>query len=44
VRELAQLGRRLLGVVERLGQQGEGILLLVLEGAVGQLQRDDRVD
>ena len=27
VRELAQLGRRALGVVERLGQQGGGILL-----------------
>jgi hypothetical protein len=43
-RELAQLGRRLLGVVERLGQQGGEILLLVLQGAVCQLQRDDRVD
>ena len=28
VRELAQLGRRLLGVVERLGQQGGGVRLL----------------
>ena len=35
--ELAQLGRRLLGVVERLGQQGGGILPLVLDGAAGEL-------
>jgi hypothetical protein len=44
VRELAQLGHRLLGLVEHLGQQGGGILLLVLEGAVCELERDDRVD
>ena len=42
--ELAQLGRRLLGVVERLGQEGGGILPFVLAGAAGKLQRDDRVD
>jgi hypothetical protein len=44
VRELAQLRRRLLGVVERLGEQGGNVLLLVLDGAVGQLERDDRMD
>jgi hypothetical protein len=44
VRELAQLGRRVLGVAERLGQKSGGIRLLVLQGAAGKLQRDDRVD
>ena len=44
VGELAQLGRRLLGVVERLGQQAGELLLLVLQGAACQLERDDRVD
>jgi hypothetical protein len=42
VRELAQLGRRLLGVPERLGQQA--VVLLALLGALGRLQRDDGVD
>jgi hypothetical protein len=34
----------LLGVVERLGQQGGEVLLLVLQGALCQLERDDCVD
>ena len=44
MRELAQLGVGLLGLVERLGQQGRGTLLLVLDGAVCELQGDDHVD
>jgi hypothetical protein len=44
VRELAQLDRGLLGVVERLGQEGREVLLLVLQGAVCALQREDRGD
>jgi hypothetical protein len=43
VGELAQLVRRLLGVVERLGQEGGEVRLLVVQGLVCQLQRDDRV-
>ena len=42
--ELAQFGHRLLGVLERLGQVGEGIVFLVLEGATCQLQSDHRVN
>ena len=44
MRELAQLGRRLLDLLERLGQEGGDGLLLVLQGVLCQLQRDDRVD
>jgi hypothetical protein len=44
VLELAQLGRRLLGLVERLGQQGGEVLPVVMRGAVGRLKREDRVD
>ena len=44
VGELAQLHRRLLGVVERLGHQAGEVVLLVRQGLLGELERDDRVD
>jgi integrase len=43
VRQLAQLVGRVLGVVECLGHERRGSILLVLERAVRQFERDDRV-